>query len=57
MLALSDGIPQTMSLKTILEKFIEHRSVVVRRRSLFELAKAKARELSLRVSRGAGPYR
>ena len=45
MLALSDGIqPQTMSLKTILEKFIEHRSVVVRRRSLFELAKAKARE-------------
>jgi DNA gyrase subunit A len=44
MLALSDGIqPQTMSLKTILEKFIEHRQVVVRRRSMYELGKAKDR--------------
>ncbi len=44
MLALSDGIqPQTMSLKNILEKFIEHRQVVVRRRSMYDLAKAKDR--------------
>lgn len=44
MLALSDGIqPQTMSLKTILEKFIEHRRVVVRRRSEYELARARER--------------
>lgn len=44
MLALSDGIqPQTMGLKTILEKFIEHRQIVVRRRALYDLARAKDR--------------
>lgn len=44
MLALSDGIqPQTMGLKTILEKFIEHRQAVVRRRSIYDLARAKER--------------
>ena len=44
MLALADGIqPQTMSLKSILEKFIEHRQVVVRRRSAYELARARER--------------
>jgi DNA gyrase subunit A len=44
MLALVDGIqPQILGLKTMLEKFVEHRRVVVRRRSEYELAKAKDR--------------
>ncbi|OGN19167.1 MAG: DNA gyrase subunit A [Candidatus Yanofskybacteria bacterium RIFCSPHIGHO2_12_FULL_45_19b] len=44
MVALVDGIqPQTMSLKGLLEKFIEHRQVVVTRRSQFDLRKAKDR--------------
>ncbi|MHC4397650.1 MAG: DNA gyrase subunit A, partial [Planctomycetota bacterium] len=44
MLALVDGIqPQVLSLKSILEKFLEHRRVVVRRRSEFDLARAKER--------------
>jgi DNA gyrase subunit A len=44
MVALVDGIPHLLTLKTILEEFIKHRIVVVRRRSLFELAQARARE-------------
>ncbi|MEK7579968.1 MAG: DNA gyrase subunit A [Patescibacteria group bacterium] len=44
MVALLDGIqPQTLSLKTILEKFIEHRKNVITRRAKFDLAQAKAR--------------
>ncbi|HYU64677.1 MAG TPA: DNA gyrase subunit A [Candidatus Paceibacterota bacterium] len=44
MLALVDGIqPQILGLKSILEKFIEHRQEVVTRRSQFELKKAKER--------------
>ncbi len=44
MLALVDGIqPQTLGLKSMLEKFIEHRRHVVIRRSQFELNKAKDR--------------
>ncbi len=44
MLALVDGIqPQVLNLKTILEKYLEHRQVVVRRRTEFELKKAKER--------------
>ncbi len=42
--ALVDGVPQTLSLKAMLEAFIEHRQVVVRRRSEFDLRKAKERE-------------
>jgi DNA gyrase subunit A len=43
-LALVDGIqPQILDIKTLLEKFIEHREVVVRRRSQFDLRKAKER--------------
>ncbi|PIQ92527.1 MAG: DNA gyrase subunit A [Parcubacteria group bacterium CG11_big_fil_rev_8_21_14_0_20_39_22] len=41
---LVDGVPQTLSLKTILEEFIKHRVNVVRRRTEFELRKAEARE-------------
>lgn len=44
MVALVDGIPQTLSLKSILTYFIAHREVVVRRRTTFDLAKAKDRE-------------
>lgn len=44
MLALVDGIePQTLNLHTILEKYLEHRQVVVRRRTEYELKKAKER--------------
>jgi DNA gyrase subunit A len=43
-LALVDGIePTTMNLHTILEKFIEHRQIVIRRRTEYELRKAKER--------------
>lgn len=41
--ALIDGTPRTLSLTTILEEFIKHRLEVVRRRSEFELKKAKER--------------
>jgi DNA gyrase subunit A len=43
-LALVDGIdPQILSLKSILEHYITHRQIVVRRRAEYELAKAKDR--------------
>lgn len=42
--ALVDGAPQTLSLKSILEEFIKHRKEVVRRRTEFDLGKAKDRE-------------
>jgi DNA gyrase subunit A len=41
--ALVDGTPQTLTLKTILEEYIKHRFIVVTRRSEFELRQAKAR--------------
>ena len=44
MVAIVDGIPQTLSLKNILESFIKHRKEVVTRRTQFELKKAEARE-------------
>jgi len=44
LVALVDGIPQTLSLKVFLEEFIEHRKVVIRRRTEFDLAKAEDRE-------------
>ena len=43
MLALVDGEPRTLSLKRLLQIFIEHRQVVITRRTQFELDKAKAR--------------
>jgi len=44
MLALIDGIqPRVLNLKTILEEFIKHREVIVRRRTEFDLNKAKDR--------------
>ncbi len=39
--ALIDGIPQTLTLKMILEEFIKHRQKIITKRSQFELAEAK----------------
>ncbi|MDO8686858.1 MAG: DNA topoisomerase (ATP-hydrolyzing), partial [Candidatus Berkelbacteria bacterium] len=41
--ALVDGTPQTLNLKTILEEYIKHRYSVITKRSEFELRQAKAR--------------
>ena len=44
MLALVDGIePHVLNLKTVLEKYLEHRQIVVRKRTEYELKKAKER--------------
>lgn len=42
--ALVDGVPQTLSLKALLESYIAHRKDVVTKRTKFDLAKAEARE-------------
>ncbi len=43
MLALHDGQPKTLSLKEALLAFVDHRRVVIRRRSEFDLEKARER--------------
>ena len=43
-MALVDGVPQTLSLKSILALFIEHRKEVVKRRGKYDLRKAEERE-------------
>ena len=42
--ALVNGVPRTLSLKSCLDEFIEHRKIVVKRRTEFDLKKAEARE-------------
>ena len=42
-LALVDGEPRLLPLKRMLQLFVEHRQVIVRRRSEFDLARAKER--------------
>src|SRR3989339_356610 len=42
--ALVDGVPQTLSLKSILSLFISHRKEVVKRRGEYDLRKAEERE-------------
>ncbi|MFA4975688.1 MAG: DNA gyrase subunit A [Candidatus Paceibacterota bacterium] len=42
--ALVDGVPQTLSLKSILAFFVEHRKEVVKRRNEYDLKKAQERE-------------
>lgn len=42
--ALVKGVPQTLSLKSCLEEFILHRKEVVKRRTEYDLRKAKERE-------------
>jgi len=44
MVALVDGVPQTLGLKAILQEFIKHRAEVIRRRTQYDLNKAKDRE-------------
>src|SRR5437879_3280353 len=44
MLALVDGGPKEMNLKELLEHFIEHRHIVITRRTEFELKRAQDRE-------------
>ena len=43
MVALVDGVPQTLSLKSILKEFILHREIIVTRRTKFDLRKAEER--------------
>ena len=40
-LALVDGKPRVLSIKELLEEFVRHREIVIRRRTLFLLAKAR----------------
>ncbi|PIR82663.1 DNA gyrase subunit A [Candidatus Kaiserbacteria bacterium CG10_big_fil_rev_8_21_14_0_10_59_10] len=42
--ALVDGVPQTLSLKALLESFVAHRKEVVTRRARFDLARGEERE-------------
>ena len=42
--ALIDGVPRTLNLVQALQAYIDHQVNVIRRRSEFRLAKAKARE-------------
>jgi len=44
LVALVNGVPKTLSLKTFLDEFIEHRKIVIKRRTEFDLRKAEARE-------------
>ena len=44
MVALVDGVPQTLSLKAILQEYVKHRAEVIRRRTQYDLNKAKDRE-------------
>jgi DNA gyrase subunit A len=44
MVALVDGVPQTLSLKSFLEEFVDHRKIVIKRRTEYDLRKAEARE-------------
>lgn len=44
MVALVDGVPQTLSLKAVLEEYVKHRADVVKRRTEYDLKKAQERE-------------
>ena len=44
MVALVDGVPQTLSLRSLLHEFNKHRKEVVRRRTEYRLRKAEERE-------------
>ena len=43
MLALVDGVPQVLSLREVLQHYITHQQQVIRRRTEFDLRKAKER--------------
>ena len=44
MVALVDGVPQTLSLKSILDQFVSHRKEIVKHRSIYDLRRAEERE-------------
>ncbi|HIX95219.1 MAG TPA: DNA gyrase subunit A [Candidatus Gemmiger excrementipullorum] len=44
MLALDDGVPKIMSLKTMMERYLDFQKEVIRRRTAFDLKKAQERE-------------
>jgi DNA gyrase subunit A len=44
MVALVNGVPETLSLKGVLEEFVTHRTTVIRRRTEYDLRKALERE-------------
>jgi DNA gyrase subunit A len=44
MVALVNGVPQTLSLKAILEEYVKHRADVIKRRTQYDLSKAQDRE-------------
>lgn len=43
MLALVDGVPQVLSLREVLQHYITHQQIVIRRRTEYDLRKAKER--------------
>jgi DNA gyrase subunit A len=43
MLAIVNGRPQVLTLREVLDHFVEHRKVIVTRRCIFDLKKAEAR--------------
>lgn len=43
MLALDGGVPKVMDLKTMLQRYIEHQDQVIRRRTEYDLKKARER--------------
>ena len=43
MLALADGQPRILTLKRMLQLFLQHRQVIIRRRSEYDLARARER--------------
>ncbi len=44
MVAIVDGVPRTLSLKGLIDEFIGHRKSVVKKRTEFDLTRAKERE-------------
>lgn len=44
LVALVDGVPHTLSIKTMLTEFIAHRVIIVRKRTEYDLKKAEERE-------------
>ena len=51
MLAIVDGQPRVLSLKDMLQQFIDHRRDVVTRRSKYELREAQAFQRGLWFTR------
>src|SRR5205085_10285528 len=43
-LALVDGKPRTLSIRAMLDEFLRHRMIVMRRRTQFLLARARSRK-------------